>query len=202
MKQLFTLIIVVVLIPVVVRAQPVWKLQRETSTMKIYTATLPGSRIQSVKAEIIFDTSLDRAVQEIMNVSAYTEWVHSCGASILFNKQNDSTLVYRHVTKLPWPFENRDQVSRFSLRQKADGTVSISSKLLTDFPTYPDCIRIQQSKAEWVLTPLAATKVKAVYELSFDPGGQIPSWMVNAFIDKGPFESFIKLQKRMLNATP
>lgn len=202
MKQLFTLIVVALCIPVVLQAQPAWKLQRETSGMKIYTATLPGSRIQSVKAELIFDTSLDRVVQEIMNVSNYTEWVYGCSSSVLFYKQNDSTLVYRHVTKLPWPFENRDQVSRFSLRRKGDGSISISSKLIADFPTYPDCVRIQQSKAEWVLMPISALQVKAVYELSFDPGGQIPSWMVNAFIDKGPFESFIKLQKRLLNATP
>jgi hypothetical protein len=39
----------------------------------------------------------------------------------------------------------------------------------------------------------SSNSISIVYILEADPGGSVPAWMVNMFIDKGPFESFKKL---------
>jgi hypothetical protein len=35
------------------------------------------------------------------------------------------------------------------------------------------------------------------YEVEVDPGGSIPGWIANMFVDKGPFETFSNLAKKL-----
>ena len=49
------------------------------------------------------------------------------------------------------------------------------------------------SDINWYVTRASANSIRIVYTFETDPGGNVPSWLVNNFADKGPFESFKKL---------
>jgi hypothetical protein len=175
-------------------AQQTWTLKRNEQGIKIYTTPEPD-HIQHIKAELDFSSPITKISETIMDVGALQKWVYKCSSSQLIAKQGDSVVVYRHVTDAPWPFEDRDQVAKFTVRKDVKtGVVTISSKLVKGYPQYPGYVRIQHSEAEWKLVP-QPNKVQAFYELSFDPGGNIPSWLINLFITDGPFHTFINLKK-------
>jgi hypothetical protein len=46
--------------------------------------------------------------------------------------------------------------------------------------------------------PTAKT-IQIMYTFEANPGGSVPAWLVNSFADKGPFESFKKLENILRN---
>ena len=181
-------------------SQTNWILQRNENGIKIYTSTSPATQVKSVKAELQFIEPITTVALFIYNVSDYSKWVYQCSQSDILKVINDSVLIYRHVTDLPWPFEDRDQVSKYSITKDIKSkTITISSKTIEGYDEYKDCFRLKQSEARWELTPQLNGTVKAIYYLTFDPGGNIPSWLVNLFITDGPYQSFINLKKRLAN---
>jgi hypothetical protein len=56
-------------------------------------------------------------------------------------------------------------------------------------------VRVPALAATWKLNILPDNTILAEYQLSLDPGGLVPSWLVNLFIDKAPYESFMKMKK-------
>jgi hypothetical protein len=60
-------------------------------------------------------------------------------------------------------------------------------------PPKPHFIRVPYSVATWHVIPVPGNKIKIDYTFSLDPGGSIPSWLVNLTIATGPYKSFLKL---------
>jgi hypothetical protein len=179
-------------------AQDNWQLNRDENGIKVYTSESTLSSVKSVRVEVNFNQPAEKIAAMIMNVSLYKEWIYGCIESTLISQLNDSMLVYRHVTDAPWPFEDRDQVSQFTRTlNKKTGSISITSILQKDYPETKGHVRIKQSKASWILIPQKDGSVKATYNLSFDPGGNIPAWLINLFITEGPYQTFLNLQKRL-----
>lgn len=179
-------------------AQPNWQLQKDEKGIKVYTSENLTTAVRAVKVEVEFTEPIEEISAIIMNVSAFPDWIYGCIESTVITKQGDSVILYRHVTDAPWPFEDRDQISKFTkTRNKTTGAINITSASQSGFPEREGFVRITQSNASWILTPQKNGTVKTVYNLSFDPGGNIPAWMVNVFITDGPFESFINLKKML-----
>jgi hypothetical protein len=184
-----------ILFTVVGFAQPDWQLQKDENGIKVYTAENPESPVKLIRVEVEFDQPVEKIASTIMNVAEYKTWVYGCIESTTLARPNDSMVVYRHVTDVPWPFEDRDLVAQFTrTKNKSTGSVSISSAQIANYPEQEGYSRVKSSKAIWVLTPQKSGTVKAVYQLSVDPGGNMPGWLINLFITEGPYETFVNLQ--------
>ena len=56
-------------------------------------------------------------------------------------------------------------------------------------------VRIEKMNGRWLFTPIEEDKVNIVYEMSIDPGGNIPKWVVNALAVDLPFYTLKNLRK-------
>jgi hypothetical protein len=179
-------------------AKPIkWELIRNENGIKVYTADVPEYPVKAIKTEVEFDAKLAHVVAVIMDVSNYTQWVYHCSESKLLQQTSPRKLIYRHVTSAPWPVQDRDQISAFTLTQKADGSLYVNSKTINNvLAEQPNYVRVTNSKAQWKLTALPNGKVGAEYQLFFNPAGSIPSWILNFFIANGPFETMLKVRER------
>ena len=80
----------------------------------------------------------------------------------------------------------RDSLNRFlTVRSVADAAYS---------PEVSGKVRVKRSNVNWYVTTASASAIRIVYTLEADPGGSIPAWLVNSFVEKGPYESFKKLK--------
>ncbi len=184
------------IIAVSLAAQQNWVLRRNEQGIKIYTGRADG-HVQHLKAEITLSSPIHKIIPVLMNVSELHKWVYKCSSSQLIAKQGDSVVIYRHVTDVPWPFEDRDQVAKFTIRKDAKtGIVMITSKLVAGYPEYPGYLRIRHSEASWKLIQ-HKDNVETLYELAIDPGGSVPTWILNLFITDGPFRTFVSLKKEL-----
>jgi hypothetical protein len=180
-------------------SQSDWELRTEKQGIKVYTRTFPDSKYKAIKVELQLQTSLTRLVAVLLDVPTATEWVYATKSATLLKKVSPSELIYYSEIKLPWPISNRDFVARLITRQDA-GTkvVTIDGPTLTDYvPTKKDIVRVRRSEGKWIIVPQGDGHLRVEYTLRTDPGGDIPAWLYNLFVTRGPVESFEKLKQQI-----
>ena len=76
--------------------------------------------------------------------------------------------------------------------------VTVASKGISDMiPPETNKVRVPEMSASWNFTPKVDGTVDGEYQLFVDPGGDIPSWIVNMFAGEGPYNSIINMKKML-----
>ena len=175
-----------------------WKLSSSKEGMSVYTKTFPDSKFKAIKVEVSLDATLSQLVAVVLDVNTGADWVYATKSSVLLKRVSPSEVIYYSEIKLPWPVHNRDFIAQLKASQDpATRVVTIYGPVVPDFiPVKKDIVRVSKSEGKWVITPIAKGRVKLEYTIRLDPGGDLPAWLFNLFVTKGPAESFenLKLQ--------
>ncbi|MBI2284143.1 MAG: lipid-binding protein [Bacteroidetes bacterium] len=177
-------------------AQENWKLTGDQDGIRSWSRKIPDSRINAVKLEAVFNTSLSGITGVIADVARYDSWVFNSRGSRLLKQVSPSELYYYSEVIFPWPATNRDFVSHIQVSQDAvTKVVTINANNVSGWePVHPKRVRINQSNGKWTLTPISNKEVKAEYVLLVDPGGELPAWIINSFSSKGLVQTFKNLR--------
>ncbi|MBS1620126.1 MAG: lipid-binding protein [Bacteroidetes bacterium] len=176
-------------------SQYVWKQEKDKDGIKVYIASREGSKFRAVKVECTLKGTYAKLFSILSDVTNQKNWVYNSKSSYLISRVSPAEIVYYTETHLPWPMNNRDAVIR--LRFHTDSLPEFLTITGTGEPTYiPEKtgkVRVPHFKANWKVTMPAGNSIRLIYIAEADPGGSIPAWIANMFVDKGPFESFKKL---------
>jgi ribosome-associated toxin RatA of RatAB toxin-antitoxin module len=179
-------------------AQTDWKLSTDKEGIKIYTSLIPGSNVKAIKVECTLDATASQLVAMVMDVKNSPEWVYRTKSAVLVRRVSPSELYYYSEVNLPWPAANRDFVAHLIVNQDPDTKiVTIDAPVVTGLvPVKKGIVRIDHSNGKWTITPIGNDQVKVEYSIHVDPGGDLPSWLVNMFATEGPLQIFrnLKLQ--------
>jgi len=199
MKKTFfiSLLLAIKLLPVF--AQGDWKLRTEKQGIKIYTSTVADSKIKAIKVECEFNATVSQFVAVIMDVKTAPDWVYGVKSCILIKQVSVSELYYYSEINMPWPVANRDFVSHLTVSENPQTKiVTIDGPAVPGFvPVKKGIVRISESESKWVITPLAADQIKVEYAIHVDPGGSLPTWLVNTFASQVPFKIFSSLKVQL-----
>lgn len=181
------------------QAQKDWSLRSNKEGIKVFTRTEAASGLKEIKVQCAVQATLSQMVALVMDVNAGADWVYATRSSTLLKRVSASELYYYSEVEMPWPLTNRDFISHLMVSQDAaTKTVTINGPTVPGYVAEKeDIIRVQHSAGKWVLTPLAGQQVHIDYTLLVDPGGSIPTWLVNLFATKGPTETFRKLKTQI-----
>jgi ribosome-associated toxin RatA of RatAB toxin-antitoxin module len=177
-------------------AQGEWKLRTEKDGIKIYTSQVPESKVKAVKVECEINATASQLVALVMDVNTSTDWVYHTKSCSLIRQVSPTELYYYSEVSLPWPAANRDFVAHLTVSQNP-GTkvVVIDGPAVPGFvPLKNGIVRIKESQGKWTITPIGDDKIKVEYTLHVEPGGDLPSWIVNMFATEGPMQIFKKLR--------
>ena len=94
---------------------------------------------------------------------------------------------------------NRDVVVELNISQDPATKIMEVTGVSVDgiVPEKKGIIRVPMSQVKWIVTPNPAGGVYIEYTAQADPSGSMPAWLANAFVTKGPYETFLKLKKVM-----
>ena len=175
-----------------------WKLNSSKDGITSYTREVPGSKINALKMESDFDGTASQLVAVILDIKGCTNWLYSTKSCAVVNTVSPSELYYYSEIIFPWPTANRDFVSHLKVTQDpASKIVTINAENVAMFvPEKKGIVRINQSVGKWTIRTIAKNRIHVVYELQVNPGGSLPSWLVNMLSVKGPYESFKKLREQ------
>lgn len=178
-----------------------WKLKKETTNLQVFVREVPNSNINELKLTTTFEADLTTIAAVFKDVKAMPEWIYKCTESEWVKQEGEIDGVIYSKFDFPWPLNDRDLVARGDLVQDPQTKVLTSTMeaLPNLLPLNPGVIRIPSMKIQWTFTPIAPGKVFVEYQLLSDPGGNLPGWIVNTAIDKGPIESMEGLRRLLKN---
>ncbi len=198
MKLLIHLILITI-IPFCVFSQNAsgWKLTRNQEGVKIYIRTVEGSRTREVLGLMQMSTNLGPLVSMVKDSENHHLWIYANKSAKLLKVINDFEWIYYNISEAPWPVSNRDLITHAKMKQdKTSGIVRIDSEGWPDYiPVKEDLVRVPKLRSVWEFTPAREGIVDVRFELSIDLGGDIPVWLVNMAIDKGPFNTILNMSK-------
>ena len=176
-----------------------WVLKKNENGIAVYTRDIPGSNFKELKATTIFNASLPCIVALIKDVPSHTSWIFRCNQTRVIKMLNSTELYYYHETYVPWPASNRDGVVYYKISQDIKTKiVTVASKGIAGMvPLEPNKVRVPEMSAFWNFVPKDDGTVYGEYQLYVDPGGDIPSWMVNMFAVDGPYNSILNMKKML-----
>lgn len=180
-------------------AQAEWELKKEDDGVKVYTREIEGSSLKAFKAEAVMKGKLSSFVAVLQDVESYI---------YLFNDMTEATLIeitdtfHIHVTEtnVPWPVDDRYGVYSNSYSQRYDHkTVTVKVNALEGYTSdRKGKVRITKAKGQWTIHPVGDDNVDVTFEMHVEPGGSVPTWMINMFLVDTPLKDMKTLRERVM----
>ncbi len=193
------LIVLIGLLPGISSGQYKWTLERNQDGIKVYSADVPNSVYKAVRVECTLPGNYTKLISILGDVSQFNKWVYHSKNCKLLQKKSQFDFVYYTETQLPWPMSNRDAV--IHIRFNTDSLpkfLTITGTVESGWVAPKSGLeRVSHYKAKWKVWMPTAQTLRIHYEVEIDPGGSVPAWIANMSIDKGPFETFSNLAKKL-----
>lgn len=182
-----------------VASQYTWKLEKSKNGINVYSSPVSGSSFKAVKVECTLTGTFAKLIAVLTNVSNFTDWIYNNRTSKLLKKYTNQDFVYYSETSMPFPFNNRDVIIRMQIKTDSlPKFMTIHGSNVKDFlPEIPGRERIPHYSASWKVTMPTAGTVSISYILEVDPGGSLPAWLANSFVEKGPYGTFSNLAEQL-----
>ncbi len=173
-----------------------WTLKKDKKDLKIYTRNIGESGIKELKIVTEMQTSLSSIIALFDDVNAYTSWVYSTDEAKITQTIAPNHIYYYSISDFPWPLNNRDVILSSLVEQDPETKVvtSTSTSKHDSYPRQKGMVRVEKLDAQWILTPKSGGIVHIIYTIKTDPGGNIPIFLTNAFIDRGPIQTISKMR--------
>lgn len=177
----------------------IWKLEKNKNGIKVYSHIPEGESLKQIKTYTIVKSSLSSLISILLDVPNYPSWIYNCSEGRIVKKINEFELIYYSISDVPWPIANRDLVLHNKIHQnkKTKVVYSTSTPKLNLIPKIKGMVRIEDMFGEWKFSPLKNGYVLIEYNLKIDVGGRVPYWVINLFIEKGPYQSVLHYKEAL-----
>ncbi len=173
-----------------------WTLKRSGDDMWVYTRDRAGSPIKEVKLIMNVDASIAEINAVLNDATRQPEWVFRClKGKDLGGDVAAGGWYYYSLIDMPWPMEDRDVVGKVTGGPEGTSYVSHTVAAPKRTPVVKDVVRLTTFEVSTTYEAQPSGKTKVTYQLYSEPGGSVPTWLVNMFVDKGPVETMTKLRK-------
>ena len=175
-----------------------WELKKSIDNIDVYIRSIEGSAIKEFKATTIFEnTSIEQVFEKVYGAPRYIEDCTFNTSYYIEELSNPEERYFYYSEKLPWPLKNRDVVSRLMIEEQTQDKILLSIEVAPEALNKKEqTIRIQKLAGFWLLEK-HPTGIKATQQIFMDPGGAVPSFLVNSLLVKGPLKTFSTLKKTL-----
>ncbi|MDH3976841.1 MAG: START domain-containing protein, partial [Deltaproteobacteria bacterium] len=128
---------------------------------------------------------------------ACPRWIHTCREGRLLKRVNPQESYTYTINEAPWPVSDRDAIVLNTINQESPkGPVRINILGVPDYiPEKKGLVRVKMIKGHWLFTPLEEGMTEVVYQVHNDPGGNLPSWLVNSVVVSQPYHTMVNMRK-------
>ena len=178
-----------------------WKLTRNHNNIKVYLRKHEGSALKEVLGVIELKANLSALISLIKDTENHYKWMYANKKSELLKTSGNFEWVLYTQSEAPWPITDRELISRAKMSQDMKTcTVRIESVGIPNYlPPSKKLVRIKKMRSLWELIPKKGGVIKVKFKILVDLGGNIPKWLINLAIDKGPYYTLLNLSKTLKN---
>lgn len=180
------------------------ELKISKDNIQVFTCKNSDSKIKSLKASFTVKTKPSVLAGHLLDAPDYVKWQYNIIHTDVVKKISENELIYHSEVKAPWPVSNRELVIRLKITQDPVSKVMIFETVSVEgfVPDNEEVVRVHHFHGKWIITPVGNQELKIDYSFEVDPGGSIPSWIINLAIAEGPYQTFKNLKARIQAGTP
>ena len=181
--------------------QKEWSLAKEKDGISVYTRKVEGYQIKQTKVETIVDLPINVLYEVLIDFDHHDDWMVNFSNSELLTSADSTSYIYYIEVGAPWPIMDRDLVIKGSLEYMSDSLVILSTNKVEGYKEERDkFVRIPMMNGQWQFEKIDEQRTKVTNSTHGDPGGMIPSWIVNIKLVADPIksiENFITIAKKI-----
>jgi hypothetical protein len=173
-----------------------WALEKSDEGITISSREVNYSDFREFKAELTLKTSIDSIIAVFHDPTAFTRWVHQCSHAEIIQQNSFLDVYVYQVSDMPVLVTDRDVVIRDVYSYSNDYKEwTIDVQAVEGMVPDKGMVRVTESKGTYKMTDLGDGTVKIVWHQHADPGGSLPSWLVNSLIVDLPFNTLENLRE-------
>lgn len=168
-----------------------WELQKDNGGVQVYTRSIEGWDINEYKVTTKIKTTLTKAVEAYRSGTIRSKWSTKRTTEVKNLKEVTKDKIYTYsYADAPWPIADRDNIALVEYSYPNAGTVVAKLTAAPDYiPRKSGVVRVERIQGKWMFEDLKNGYVRVTTQVVADPGGSLPTWLVNANIVNGPHES-------------
>ena len=177
-------------------AQEQWELIKDKDGIQVYLEEEGIYAFKTFKGITTIDGSIHDFVYTIFDLERYPNWGHNVKSESLLERIGDTLQIYYSIAKAPFPYKNRDGVyrNRFTWN-KEKKELNVSIEVLDDYLEENDKYIRVSGNGYWKVKVAAKNKLEVTFLMQVDPGGAVPSWLANLFVEDTPYNTLINIKK-------
>lgn len=175
-----------------------WKLEKDKKGIKVYTRESDDSDFKEFKALATIKADRMKIAKVLTRVSDFMNWYPDVSESRVLKIISPTKRIIYYKVDVPWPADDRDVVLNFNVKtdNKKKETLIYMDENLNTKSEVLGVVRMKKAEGFWKLTSVG-NHTKVHYQFLGDPGGGLPSWLVNMFIVDGPYDTIIALKEKV-----
>ncbi|MCA6079211.1 START domain-containing protein [Fulvivirga sedimenti] len=191
-------LVIILIVPTLLSFQEnEWRLDKDKNEIQVYTREVEGFPIRQFRASSQTSAPLEAIEQLFREISDYPSWMPDVSGSQLLEQPADNAYIYYLQIDSPFPVQDRDLVARMTFEYLSENVLRITYENLPDhYPAQSRHTRITYFKGYWEFTRAEGQTIIQNQFLS-DPGGSVPSWVVNSFMASNPYNTVLALKKQI-----
>jgi hypothetical protein len=176
-----------------------WSFQKERDGIRIYTKEEEGSKLKAFRGEAIIHTSMDEIFPVLSDPLESDWWDEDLKSLDVISYKPGVSSAYYLVYDVQWPFSDRDLYVESEIsHDTVNGKALVSTRSVAGvIPEKPDLERISNFRQKWIAEERGDSAVYLVLEGFTDPGGNIPSWLLNSIVGSTPMKLFRNLKEKL-----
>jgi len=180
-----------------------WTLEREEKGIQAYTQFSEELGYNRVKLEMVIDAPVESLVSINTDAANLNQWMETFDEVEVIEENSWYDYVLYVTYNFPFPYQDRDSLSRTIVYKKEDGTVVV--KFIgadKKKPISKEYVRMDYIDGAWEFSKINEHQTKVVYTSLVSPGGEGPKWVINAFSLDVPFASLQNLKETLKTYQP
>ncbi|MCC4772414.1 START domain-containing protein [Vibrio cyclitrophicus] len=177
-----------------------WKLVRDKKGIEVYNRKIEGNDFKEFRAEADIKANLTSIIALFTDTSVGTQWVENIDEMEEIEHFSEVHTVTKTYTKAPWPVSDREAIVENYIEQDPNTlTVMITQHGRPNYQPNDNkrIVRVAHLESRWILTPLDNNTTHISYQVLSDPGGSIPSWLINMVAVSQPYKTLLGLSEML-----
>lgn len=175
-----------------------WELKKDKEGIKVYMKEDSESDFKEFKAVCVSGFSMLKFLGPIRDVERYPEWQEIKEVKILEMVNENDAIIWLHYD-MPWPVWDRDMIVQTKCEiDTVGGYVNYSFYGIPDHIAEKEgIVRVPAVSGTWTLKRTENGQTEVIHSMSINPGGSLPSWVVNIFAVDAPYLALKNIQERV-----
>lgn len=165
----------------------------------VSTREEPGRELPSFRGQGVLNMPVLHALAVVLDAEGAVEWAKGASEVRTLRAVDPRTHLLYTRSNAPWPVSDRDMVVKRVLKVVDPGRefrVEMSC-VAGQRPETKHVVRVSDCSSHFILRSAGVGRTYAEYEVSIDPAGSLPAWLVRWASKRIPFETLVSLEEHV-----